>query len=256
LASIDSWVCYYGGGQIEELAKFDLVDLDADPGLPGAYSIDDIRSLRERGVIVVSYLNLGTIEDFRIYEPQLRRYRLGENAHWPGEHWLDVSQPPVQGFLVEKVAAGLVAQGVDGFFLDNLDVLLEYRSEAMRQGMVALVVRLRETYPDHLLIGQNALYLMDEELPDGRSFWQLLDALSVEETYSRYVDGEYEPVRRRTVRDSEDELTDLLERGLPILTLDYTVDEDEIAEIAERSRDHGFVPYISTVDLQSIHTLP
>ena len=256
LSEASAWASYYGSGGLEELARFDLVDLDADPGLQGAYSEEDICSLESQGVLVVSYLNLGTIEDFRRYEPQLRAYSLAEYEDWPGEYWLDVTQPQVQDYLVENVARSLASRGVDGFYLDNLDLVLRYPTDQVREGILRLVERLRGAFPNHLIIAQNGLSLMYEPLEGGREFWELLDGVAVEETYWRYTGGGYQPAGQRVTRATERQLGRLLERHLPIFTLDYTLARDEAVAVAERSRDQGFVPYVADVELQTIHFLP
>src|SRR4051794_1912920 len=75
------WVSYYGNDQLDGLARFDVVDLDADES-GGAYSPADIAALEAqlgpRGGKAVSYLNLGSCEQFRTYWPECQPFDVGK----------------------------------------------------------------------------------------------------------------------------------------------------------------------------------
>ena len=79
-----------------------------------------------------------------------RAAQLGAYEGYPDEVWMDPSHPDYQKLMVEHAAARLAARGIDGFYLDNLE-LLEHDphakngpcSDKCKQGGLDLVRKLR-----------------------------------------------------------------------------------------------------------------
>jgi len=207
------WVSFYGpAGQIGGLDKaastFRILNIDADPGV-GNFTPEQVTQLKAGGKNrVISYLNLGAMESFRTYWTQVpagfvsgkanTAARLSPYAGYPDESWIDLSNPDYQHLVLDYIAPRLVAQGVDGFFLDNLE-LVEHGpqdkngpcSPACRQGGLDLVRRLREKYPNLLIVMQNATGDVTRlGTTAGVSFPSLLDGISHEEVYTPVPDDQ------------------------------------------------------------------
>ena len=203
------WAAFYGkasamGDLDQAAASFHLLDLDADPA-GGNFTPDQIARLRAGGATVISYLNVGACESFRSYWTSTgsggplpcganTAAQLGPYAGYPDETWMDLGNPDYQALIVTYVAPRLIAQGVDGFFLDNLE-LVEHGptdsngpcSATCRQGGLELVRQLRERFPQAFIVMQNATGTVTRNgVTAGKSFPALLDGISHEQVYQPY----------------------------------------------------------------------
>ena len=116
------------------MAGYDLVVLDGQEA--GAA---DVRALRRRGVRVLAYLSVGTIERSRPWYAAARRYRLELWQEW-GEWYADTSAPAFRRLIVRRVAPAMLRKGFDGLFLDNADMVEDHPRQA--RGMRTLVAQL------------------------------------------------------------------------------------------------------------------
>ena len=199
------WVSFYGPASGVDLAKtastFRVINLDADPG--GSNFADaDIAALRAGGQNrVISYLNVGSCENFRTYwstDPPGHKSCVNSGAlttpygGYPDEMWANLSNVAYRDLMVNYVAVRLAARGVDGFFLDNLEVV-EHGATATEgpcdaacaQGGLDLVWELRQRFPDKLIVMQNATSDVTRlGSSHGVAYPSLLDGVSHEEVYS------------------------------------------------------------------------
>lgn len=243
-------------------ASFRMIVIDADPGV-GGFTRKQILDLKAGGKNrVISYFNLGSCERFRSYWAEVPEgfVSCGANtaAHrgtyngFPDEMWMDVGNADYQKLLIDHVAPRLVAQGVDGFFFDNLEIV-EHGTETTNgpcdascaQGGLDLVRRLRERFPDLLFVMQNATGEVTRRgRTGGLDYPTLLDGISHEEVYAPEIDD-----------NAQAELLawaalGLRPSGYPfwIATEDYVggCGARSAARAAyENSRAHGFFPYVT-----------
>ncbi len=112
--------------------------------------------------------------------------------------WADLSNQDYQNLIINCVAKRLADRGVDGFFIDNLEVV-EHVPDARygpcdskcSRGGLDLVYKLRERYPDMLIVMQNATSdITLNGYANGVWFLSLLDGVSHEEVYSNGKDAE------------------------------------------------------------------
>jgi cysteinyl-tRNA synthetase len=206
------WVSWYGasGGAAaltEVAATFRVINIDADPA-GGNFGDEEIATLRAGGQnIVLSYLNLGSCENYRSYFAQSPPGHASCQASgalttpyagYADEMWADLSNEAYQDLMVNYVAARLVARGVDGFYLDNLEVV-EHGSGATNgpcngacsQGGLDLVWKLRQKFPDKLIVMQNASSDVTRRgMTHGVPFPSILDGVSHEEVYGNGGDSQ------------------------------------------------------------------
>jgi uncharacterized protein (TIGR01370 family) len=229
----------FGGADIARLHSYDLVVLDCVGDRDGSeISAADLATLHSSGVLVLSYLSVGTVEAWRAYAKLVpRSWTLADVEDWPDERYVDAREPGWQA-IMETEARRLEACGLDGLYLDNLDVAEDFPST--RQGVIELVRRLRAAVPEMLLIAQNGLAIADE-LP--------IDAISHEDAYWRW-DGRYRASTTEETGAIVPRLRALRARGLPVLTLDYTAaGADAAAQVVAKSLAEGFVPAVSVLQL-------
>jgi cysteinyl-tRNA synthetase len=191
-------------------AQFRIINVDADPGAGGGagnFTDDEIRTLRADGKNrVISYLDVGSCEEFRSYWAHApvpfvscsdnRAAQLGGYEGYADERWMNPAEPEYRRLLLDYVAPRLARRGVDGFYLDNLEIV-EHAPDARdgpcnascRQGGLDFVRALRERFPDRLIVMQNATSDVTRlGTSSGRPFFELLDGVVHEEVYAPAYD--------------------------------------------------------------------
>ena len=205
------WVSFYGGVQHLDLgtlaSSFRIINLDADPD-GGNITNAQIVTLQANGQNkVISYLDVGSCENFRSYydhAPAGHASCVSSGAlttiydGYPDEKWADLSNAAYQDLLVNYVAQRLADRGVDGFFLDNLEVVEHGPNTnngpcnaACSQGGLDLVHQLRQRFPDKLIVMQNATSDTTRlGTTNGVAYPSLLDGISHEEVFSHGGDAQ------------------------------------------------------------------
>jgi cysteinyl-tRNA synthetase len=259
------WVSFYGDaakiGDLQKAARaFRIINIDADPTAAN-FTKAQITTLKNGGLNrVISYLNLGSCETYRSYWNAAPAGILSCDANnaakrglydgYPDETWMDVANADYQKLIIDHVAPRLVAQGIDGFYFDNMEIVEHGTNTtngpcdaACAQGGLDLIRKLREKYPDLLFVLQNASSDVTRlGKTGGVDFVSLLDGLAHEEVYKPAADtkAQQELARWRDMR--------LKPGGKPFFigTLDYVGNCTNAAAAKsayDQSRAAGFSPY-------------
>ena len=263
------WLSFYGSarqmGDLDRVAAtFRLINIDADPD-SGNFTPAQIRRLKAGGRnTVLTYLNIGSCERSRRYWSRApaglvpcggnRAAQLGTYRTFPDEVWMNPANPDYQRLILEHVAPRLAATGVDGFFLDNLEIV-EHGvggnraggpcDRACVAGTLMLVAHLRRQFPGLALVMQNATSATTREaVVAGVPFPRLLDGVSREEVYTPRFDraAEAELLAWKDLGPSPDGAS------FSITTLDYVGncrDRRRAGRVYSRSRAKGFSPYVT-----------
>ena len=125
---------------LEQFRDYETVVIDAQ-----YFSGEEIGSFRSGGHKVYTYLNIGSLEDFRDYYEEYKDIALGEYEHWDEEVWVDVSQQKWQDLILKELVPGLLEKQVDGFFVDNCDVYYEYPEQKILDGLGIIMQELTAT---------------------------------------------------------------------------------------------------------------
>ncbi|MDX6582101.1 MAG: polysaccharide biosynthesis protein PelA [Solirubrobacterales bacterium] len=236
-----------GGPQqvADRLGDFDLVVVDGELA-----RADKIAALRARGVTVLGYLSVGTIEKWRSWYPRLKRFRLGAWADWKDEWFADVSKAKLRRLITGEIAPELLAKGFDGLFLDNVDMVETRNHAAQRDGMRDLVQALAGlAHSDgRLLFAQNGAGILDRlGLLDSIDGWNRED---VTWTYD-FDRHRYVHQRPGETHAALAELAEMAGRGLITTSADYTRagDADAEAEAVANACSVGATPYVGDIGL-------
>ncbi len=196
-------------GDLKKVAStFRILNIDADPDT-GNFTPAQIQQLKNGGQNrVISYLNIGSCENFRSYwltapapfvaEGRNRTAWRGRYNGYPDETWMDLGNADYQNLIVNYVAPRLIAQGVDGFFLDNMEIVEHGPTDkngacsaTCRQGGLDLIAQLRRKYPRALIVMQNATSDITRlGKTGGVAFPTLLDGISHEEVFAPEADAQ------------------------------------------------------------------
>jgi Uncharacterized conserved protein len=228
-----------------DVSSYNMIVIDA-----AYYSIEEISALHDKGVIVYSYLNVGTIEDFRDFYFEYQHFILGEYEDWPGEYWIDVSKEEWQTHIYE-FAGMLVEKGIDGFFIDNTDVYYHYHNEDIFLGLITILNRLNE-YEKEILINGGDVFVSEAILEVVEPLIQI-SGVNQECVFTRinFENSELSPQNKEDTNYYQEYLEKCRNKNLKVYLLEYTSDERLIRNINEYCRTWGFEYYISSsVDLQ------
>lgn len=237
---------YYGNGaSLEGLHDFDVAVVE-----PGFH-----RPLPDPGASHtrwLAYVSLGEVLSSRPYFEALpENWLLSGNSVWGGG-LIDQSATGWPEFLVKQVTDPLHYAGYGGFFLDTADAYLQLGPElrpAQQAGAAESILRLRQAYPDAVIILNRGFEL----LPEVHAH---IDAIAFESLY-----GGWDEARRRYVSVSPEDRLWLLARsataqsyGLPVIAIDYCPPQDRTRArtIADRIRGHHIVPHVSDGHLLTI----
>lgn len=212
----------YAPSLFEDLAKFDIVVIE-----PYGTPKEAVDQLRSRGVIVLAYIDIGEAEEYRVYwEKMDRSLILSENPDWHGCYYADVNNPKWHDIIIDTEIPYILELGdYDGLCMDMLDVVDEYPE--LKPGMISLVKKIREKYPNLILVPNRGFEVLDE-------IAQYIDAFKYEE-----MNGMYDSENKRysyTDWDDDAELEHLLEvlqkQPMPVLVLDHIRTDPEDEEMA------------------------
>ena len=118
---------------LERFKMYETIVIDAQ-----YFTKRDIELLHQNGTVVYTYLNIGSIENFREYYTTYAELAIGEYEHWEEEQWVDVANPDWQKFI-GQLSQELYEKGVDGFFIDNCDVYYYAPCESIFEGLTAIL---------------------------------------------------------------------------------------------------------------------
>jgi len=226
-------------GIVNKISDVEVLVIDA-----AYFTKENIISLRNNNVRkIYSYLNIGSLENFRDYYEDYEKYTLGEYANWEEEKWVDVSKPEWKE-LILKQSSELAEKGIDGFFVDNVDVFYQYPNDDIYYGIIDILSGIKRTdLPIYLNGGESFIrrYLESEETE------ALFDGVNLECVYTSY-DFENE----RCMKGTQNNITyhtkflDLIkEKGYSVYVIEYSKDDYLTKCAYDYSKEHNYICYVS-----------
>jgi uncharacterized protein (TIGR01370 family) len=242
IKTIGNYVVYYGEGRADALARYNLAIIQ-----PNTLGGEELAALKARGTLAVAYLSIGESDDDTRVQPD---WILGKNTNWDSS-FMDARKPGWQE-LVLADAQNIIDAGFDGLFLDTVDTAELYPDTGA--AMILLIGRLRKAFPDHLLIQNRGLTLLDRTA-------QYVDADMIEDLTTSYDFDHQTYIHIEPDAETIDLLQTLQGKdktGLVVLALDYAAaDDTETACSATRAaRKYGFIPAISVILLDDLPDYP
>jgi len=210
---------------VEEFDYTDIVVIDAE-----GFDEESVETLKERGQIVWSYLNVGSIEEFRSFYDEYSCLSLGEYEGWEGEYWIDVSSQQWQEHIMAEASA-FRDKGVNGVFLDNFDVYAVFSEEEIYEGLTAIIDGLSALGIDVVVNGGSEF--VQRYLSEGG---QAIDAVNQESVFSGDADSQEYYL---------DYLAKCRDFGLETFIIEYTDNEEIVAQIKKYCDETGTIAYVT-----------
>ncbi len=225
--------------EIEKLSGYDTVVIDAQ-----YFTKEDITTLHNAGQTVYSYINLGSMENFRDYYAEYEDLCLDVYENWEEERWINVSDSRWKIFMLD-LAQSMKDQGIDGFFVDNCDVYSHYESEENLLAIADILKGFKEG--DKRVIINGGDYFVDTYFERYGTIKDILTGIN-QETIISGIDFDNERLVKQTKKERkyyEDYVTRYAKEGADIYLLEYTTDENLKQEIHDYCNENAFYYYIS-----------
>lgn len=224
---------------LEQLKKYDLIVIDAQ-----YFNKSDIELLHQNGTRVYTYLNIGSIENFREYYTTYEKLTIGRYEHWDEEKWVDVADPDWQKFM-KQLSQELFEKGVDGFFIDNCDVYYYAPRESIFEGLTAILQNVM-TFDKAVIINGGDTYVTEYRERYG-AIDHIMTGVNQESVWSA-IDFDKGTFYEQT-KETRDYYCNYLEAcqadGMDVYLLEYTTDKKLIQKIKKYCNEHDFHFYIS-----------
>ena len=214
---------------------------------PEDYTAAEVQALKRAGNTVLAYLSVGSVSDERSYYKQLQKYTLRKLDDWEHERYLDVCEPAVQDWLINRGMA-LLNAGYDGLWIDNIDVYEEYPSDAAYKGITRI---LQALYPHgYIMINGGMEYMLRAISQKAR----VAHGVTQEEVFSLITDysgrGTFGAQIASESREYQQYLAKAMGAGMEAYLLEYTKDDKLKQKIINYCNASGAGYYISEdVDL-------
>lgn len=224
---------------MEYMKKYKIIVLEGQ-----SFSKQQIEELKSEGHTVYSYINVGALENYRPYYKDYEKYTLDVYENWEDERWVDVSQKEWQEFITADIAKSLVDKGVDGLFVDNLDVYYHYQNEGVFEGITYILKTFKE-YGMYVSINGGDVYVT--EYLNRYNTLDVIDAVNQETVFSKILwDGDKFSTQEKSEREYFQEyLSNVKSAGKDVYLLEYTTDKKLIREINEYCKEKGYRYYAS-----------
>ncbi len=225
----------------KKFKDYKIIVLDVQNG----FSKSDIKQLKKQGHKVYSYINVGAIENYRDYYKTYKSLTLGVYENWPDERWVDVSSKKWQKFILNKLASKIAKTGVDGFFVDNVDVYYHYHTKEMYSGLVTILKGLKKK--GKVIVNGGDTFVTEYYHKNG-NLNGILDAVNQETVFSCIIDYDKDKFGKSTADERKyfpEYLTTLPRAKKKCYLLEYTKSKKLGKQIKEFCRKKGYKYYIS-----------
>ena len=225
---------------IEQFADYEIVVIDAQ-----YYPKEELDAFRSKGHKVFSYINIGSLEDFRDYYDEYKDLSLGAYEHWEEEVWVDVSQKRWQDFMLNDIAAGLLEKDIDGFFVDNCDVYYVHPKDEILEGLMVIMKGLKAT-GKKVIINSGDTFL-DAYCEQGGKWDDVISGINQESVFSTILwdEGTFGTAEPEDHEYFVSYIDRYGSQGAEIYLLEYTVDEELVKEIKAFCEERGYTYYVA-----------
>lgn len=257
LFEVSNWLCVYSGAEAEDIVntEFDLVDID-----PDGFTPNDIFNMKNSDKIVIAYISIGEAEEYRYYWDPNADYLLEENPDWPECWYVDYSSKEWQNLIINEYIPQIKEKGFDGLYLDTVDTYhFEERYPACtKEHMIDFIKNISSVHrsSEFYIIPQNGLEIAPE-------IADYINGIGVEEIYYRafyihFFDFHINGIPQNPFLriNKEKVMSQLLDKGKIVLTLDYATLRFQVDHCYRISREMGYTPYVSTAKLDQIFVHP
>ncbi len=225
---------------IDYMLQYDEIVIDAQ-----YFTNNEIAYMKSKGKVIYSYLNVGSIENFRDYYDDYKDLTLGDYENWYEERWIDVSNKDWQDFVINNLAYTILNKGIDGFFIDNVDVYYNYKNDDIFNGLAYILKELKKM--TYTLINGGDEYVM-EYYERYNNITDIMSGVNQETVFSKI---NWDKVDSFTKNDKDEtkyfmEYVEFVDSNYgDVYLLEYSKDNALINKIYDYCNKHNFKYYVS-----------
>lgn len=224
---------------LERLEMYETIVIDAQ-----YFTKKDIEQLHENGTTVYTYLNIGSIENFREYYTAYEELAIGSYEHWDEEKWVDAASPDWQRFIMQ-LARELYEKEVDGFFIDNCDVYYYAPRKSIFDGLTVILKNIM-TFGKKVIINGGDTYVMKYKEHYG-TINNIMTGINQETVWSciDFDKGTFSEQKKQERDYFCKYLKACKADGVEVYLLEYTTSRKLTRKIEKYCKKHGYYFYIS-----------
>ncbi|MGQ4833852.1 MAG: MJ1477/TM1410 family putative glycoside hydrolase [Candidatus Asgardarchaeia archaeon] len=268
--TVNDFAYWLNGPKLDELikTKYDLliIDYSKDGSDDNAFTIDEIKQIKNSGHIVISYLSIGEAESYRYYwneswdqnhdgipDDDAPDWLGQENPSWPGNYAVRYWDPEWQSIIFgnnDSYLDKIINAGFDGVMLDKVDEFEYFESEnnesyeLMIDFILKIINYAKSKNPDFLVFIQNGEKLLNNDT--------LFDAISGFVKEDLYFEGNI--MRSRNEINTTLSILKQLSAQKPVLVVEYpTLYPFKLIAYLDAYSD-GFLVYVGPRELNSLWT--
>lgn len=229
-----------GEAAVEASEGYELAIIDAQQ-----LTANEIAEMKDRGQTVFSYLNIGSLETFRSYYEAFQDLTLEPYDNWEDEFWIAVSDEHWQEFVVVSLANELLEKGIDGFWVDNVDVYGQFPTKEMYDGVENSLKTLMG-YGKPVIINGGDQFVQTF-LERNQQVDDILTGVNQETVFSG-IDFEGNTLGTQIVENQKyylNYLNKIEKAGKDIFLLEYTADRELTEKIHNYAVKRGWKYYVS-----------
>ena len=222
---------------LSKLYKYKLVVIDLQE-----FTKSDVEKLHSKGIKVYSYLNVGSVENYRSYYKRFKSYYLGIYENWEDEKWVDVSQKSYQDFIINELEPSLRAKGADGYFIDNCDVYANFKKDKIYKGLQTILGAVHSHNLPMLINGGDIF--VTKAMKDG-TYGNLFDGVNQEEVFTviNFDNHTYHNQDSDDTKYYKDYLSKVKSKNLKVYLLEYGASKNKENEIKKYCEENNFSYY-------------
>lgn len=232
---------------LKKIKNYDLIVVDADN-----LDKDDIKSLKKQGnKKIFSYINIGSVEEFREYYNDFKNSTLEDYENWEDEKWVDVTNKKWKKHIA-NLSKELKFKGIDGFFVDNMDVYYHYETPQVYSALLEILADIKKTGLPCIVNGGDTFIskaISENTLKD------LVYGINQETVLTKidFKNNAFYTSSKDTREYFEKYLKKCKDFGLKIYLTEYTRDEKIKNKIRDFCKKNRYNCYISsTIELSNI----
>lgn len=226
---------------LNKLKNYETVVIDAQN-----FKKKEIKAFKAKGHEVYSYINIGSLENFRSYYKQYKSLKLGNYEHWDEEIWINVADKKWQNFIVKKLIPQLLDKGIDGFFVDNCDVYYHYKKRGIMNGLTVMMKAMVATGKKVLINGGDCY--LDAYCKSGGKWSNVITGINQETVFSKIIwnkKNKFGTASKKDQKYFKSYIERYAKKGADIYLLEYTRDKKLISKIKSYCKKKGFGYYVS-----------
>lgn len=192
---------------------------------PEDYTMAEIKAIKKKGYNVLAYLSAGTLEKGRSWYDKFSKQKLKRLDDWPNEWYMDIRKESWRKHILE-LAKFYKDMGFDGWWIDNIDVYSEYKSNEMFNAIKSLLSELRKTN-SYVMINGGSEWI-DDAIDRKINLTQHLNGYTQEEVFSRITNysgkGKFGKQKDEDSKYYQSIIKKAVKVGVACFCLEYTKD--------------------------------